>query len=204
MRDLEIRGAGNVLGPEQHGHMGAVGYDLYCKLLEQAMADARGEVPEETFETTVTINLDAFIPSTYIANEQQKLEVYKKIAQIQTEEDYLDMMEELIDRYSDPPKSVQNLVTVSYIKALGNRLGADAIDLKGQLLTLSLRDQTPLDPQLLTQYLIQHAKQVRMQTSVKGTKIMIRIEPVKKESILLDRIVKALKDMQPLVKEAHE
>ncbi|MCR5004816.1 MAG: transcription-repair coupling factor [Clostridiales bacterium] len=203
MRDLEIRGAGNVLGPEQHGHMGAVGYDLYCKLLEQAMADVRGEVPEETFETTVTISLDAFIPSTYIANESQKLEVYKKIAQIQNEEDYQDMLEELIDRYSDPPKSVQNLVTVSYIKALGNHLGAEAIELKGQILTLTLRDQTPLDPQLLTRYMLEHARQLSMQTTPKGTKIMIRIEPVKKESILLDRIIKALKDMQPLIKEGH-
>ncbi len=199
MRDLEIRGAGNVLGAEQHGHMGAVGYELYCKLLEQAMADARGEVPEESFETTVAINLDAFIPSTYIANESQKLEVYKKIAQIQTEEDYLDMFEELVDRYADPPNSVQNLVRVSWIKALANHVGADTVELKGQMLVLHLRDDAPLDSVALTNYLMQHPDKIRMTMSPKGTRLAIRIEPVRKERILLEAIIRELKGLQPLI-----
>ena len=205
MRDLEIRGAGNVLGAEQHGHMGAVGYDLYCKLLEQAMADARGEVPQESFETTVTISMDAFIPSTYISNESQKLEVYKKIAQIQTEEDYLDMFEELVDRYADPPGSVRNLVQISYIKALANQMGAETLELKGQIMTLAMRDNAPLDLIPLTKYLAENQKRVAMKSTPKGTRLTIRLDPVRRDTLMLDNMIKALKGFQPLIlKEKHE
>lgn len=98
MRDLEIRGAGNLLGAEQSGHMEAVGYDLYCKMLHEAVKEARGEAPAEQFETSVDIRTDAFIPSTYIANESQKLDMYKRIAGIETDEEAEEMLEELIDR----------------------------------------------------------------------------------------------------------
>ncbi len=99
MRDLEIRGAGNLLGAEQSGHMEAVGYDLYCKMLNEAVKEARGEAPAEQFETSVDIRTDAFIPSTYIANESQKLDMYKRIAGIETDEEAEEMLEELIDRF---------------------------------------------------------------------------------------------------------
>lgn len=94
MRDLEIRGAGNLLGAEQSGHMEAVGYDLYCKMLHEAVKEARGEAPAEQFETSVDIRTDAFIPSTYIANESQKLDMYKRIAAIETDEEAEEMLED--------------------------------------------------------------------------------------------------------------
>ena len=204
MRDLEIRGAGNVLGAEQYGHMGAVGYDLYCKLLEEAMAKARGEAPKEAFETTVTISMDAFIPSTYISNESQKLEVYKKIAQIQTEEDYLDMFEELVDRYNEPPRSVRNLIQISYIKALANQMGAESLELKGQILSLAMREDAPLDLIPLTKYLAEKASRVTMKTTPKGTRLSIRLDPVRRETLQLDNMIKALKEFQPLIRrEEH-
>ena len=119
MRDLEIRGAGNVLGAEQHGHMEAVGYDLYCKLLNQAVKlqknGARQE--DEDFETSVDVAMDAFIPPSYIRSEALKLEVYKRIAAIRTPEEYDDIQDELTDRFGDIPQAVENLLQVSLLRA---------------------------------------------------------------------------------------
>ncbi|BCJ92629.1 transcription-repair-coupling factor [Anaerocolumna cellulosilytica] len=119
MRDLEIRGAGNLLGAQQSGHMEAVGYDLYCKMLNDAVRSMRGETnEEETFDTTVDMDIDAFIPATYIKSEFQKLDVYKRIAEIENEEELLDMQEELLDRFGDMPASVNNLLNIAFIKSI--------------------------------------------------------------------------------------
>ncbi len=119
MRDLEIRGAGNLLGAEQSGHMEAVGYDLYCKMLNEAVKNTKGEgSDEETFETTVDMDMDAYIPATYIRNEVQKLDVYKRIADIENEEELMDMQEELLDRFGDLPGAVNNLLNIAFIKSI--------------------------------------------------------------------------------------
>lgn len=117
MRDLEIRGAGNLLGARQHGHMEAVGYDLYCKMLNEAVKNLKGESASEQFETSLELNVDAFIPPTYITNEFQKLDIYKRIAVIENREESEEMMEELIDRFGEPPKSVENLLTIARLRA---------------------------------------------------------------------------------------
>ena len=122
MRDLEIRGAGNVLGAEQHGQMEAVGYELYCKLLSQAVKLLKGTAEkEELFETSVDCDLDAYIPETYISNERQKLDVYKRIAAVATEDDELDMQDELMDRFGELPKPVLNLLQVARLRAEAHR-----------------------------------------------------------------------------------
>lgn len=119
MRDLEIRGAGNLLGAEQSGHMEAVGYDLYSKMLNEAVRALKGEeIDEDSFETTVDMDMDAFIPATYIRNEVQKLDIYKRIAGIESEEELMDMQEELMDRYGDLPQAVNNLLNISLIKSM--------------------------------------------------------------------------------------
>ena len=125
MRDLEIRGAGNVLGAEQHGHMEAVGYELYCKLLNMAVRQEKGELAEEdSFDTQVECAIDAFIPDSYISNEGQKLDAYKRISTIENNEDYMDMQDELTDRFGEPPREVQNLLAIARLKALGHRCSA--------------------------------------------------------------------------------
>ncbi len=121
MRDLEIRGAGNVLGAQQHGHMAAVGYDLYCKLLNEAVMTLKGEEVLDEFETKIDLDIDAYIPSSYIKNEMQKLNVYKRIASIESEEDYYDMQDELMDRFGEMPKNVMNLLSIAYVKAMAHK-----------------------------------------------------------------------------------
>ena len=132
MRDLEIRGAGNLLGAEQHGHMEAVGYDLYCKMLNEAVKHLKGEVEEEPYTTTVDLNVDAYIPASYIPNEYQKLDIYKRIAGIETEEEMDDMIEELIDRFGDIPRKVQKLLAIANLKAMAHRLYITAVEQKGE------------------------------------------------------------------------
>lgn len=118
MRDLEIRGAGNLLGAAQSGHMEAVGYDLYCKMLNDAVLSMKGEKPEEPdFETSIDIQIDAFIPAAYIKSEYQRLDMYKRIAGIENQDEMADMQDEMIDRFGDIPDATQNLLKVAVLKA---------------------------------------------------------------------------------------
>ncbi|HHX63053.1 MAG TPA: transcription-repair coupling factor [Epulopiscium sp.] len=130
MRDLEIRGAGNLLGDRQHGHMDAIGYDLYSKLLKNAVIEEKGENVEEEFETSVEININAYIPPRYIEDEIQKIDIYKKISIIRNKEDYNEIQEEIEDRYGDLPQTVQNLLDVAFIKATAHDLDMTSVVVK--------------------------------------------------------------------------
>lgn len=131
MRDLEIRGAGNMMGSAQHGHMAAIGYDLYCRMLEDTVKLIKGDIDKEPIETTVDLKVDAYIPSSYIEDEMQKIEVYKKIAAIESIDEYMDIKEELEDRYSDIPDPVYNLMDIAYIKSRAKLLSIEEIKESG-------------------------------------------------------------------------
>lgn len=132
MRDLEIRGAGNLLGQQQSGHMESVGYDLYCKMLNEAVMALKGEtVVNNDFETVLDFNIDAHIPATYIRNELQKLEIYKRIACIANEEEYDEMVDELLDRFGELPKSVKNLLDIALLKAEAHEAFITQLSCKG-------------------------------------------------------------------------
>ncbi|QYE98160.1 transcription-repair coupling factor [Paraclostridium sordellii] len=139
MRDLEIRGAGNILGPQQHGHMAVIGYDLYVKMLNEAIRKVKGEVVQEEIDVEVDLPVNAYIPDSYIDDEIIKIEMYKKIASIENEGDMNDIKDELSDRFSDIPKSVNALISIAYIKTLCKQVGIEKIRmLKDEVILLPL------------------------------------------------------------------
>ncbi len=138
MRDLEIRGAGNILGSDQSGHMEAVGYDLYCKMLNDAIKTELGEETEERFETSVSLPFDAFIPSDYIRNEFIKLDFYKRISRIKNPEDYEDIIDELVDRFGEIPPEAQNLLDMALLKANANKAYITGISKDGRELKFAM------------------------------------------------------------------
>lgn len=142
MKDLEIRGAGTVLGEVQHGHLQAIGYDLYCKLLHMAIKKVKGEdITDISFETAVEVSADAYIPSSYIGNEEIKLDIYKRIASIETKEDYMDMQDELIDRFGDLKREVENLLKISLIRAMAHRIYVEEVYINKQEIRLRLYEK---------------------------------------------------------------
>ncbi len=156
MRDLEIRGAGNLLGAQQSGHMEAVGYDLYCKMLNDAVRQAKGVAAAEEFETTIDIDIDAYIPPSFIPNEFQKLDIYKRVAGIGSQEEAEEMMEELLDRFGEPPRSVCNLLKIAQLKAKAHQVYIKEVTQKGKTLRLLMYERAQIEtskiPELVKRY----------------------------------------------------
>jgi transcription-repair coupling factor (superfamily II helicase) len=144
MKDLEIRGAGNLLGKMQHGHMEAVGYDLYCKMLNEAVKQLKGIEVKESFQTTIDLDINAFIPAEYILNEFQKLDIYKRIASIENEEECDDMRAELSDRFGIIPDAVENLLQISLIRARAHRLYVEEIKGKKDGISIIMNTQADI------------------------------------------------------------
>ena len=137
LKDLEIRGAGDILGAQQHGHMDSVGYDLYCKILKRSVDEARGEIAEkEDFQTSIDIGIDAYLPERYVADSAQRIDIYKKISSIETLEDKMEITDELIDRYGDLPTAAKNVVEIGYVKACARNAGISEIAERGKWLNI--------------------------------------------------------------------
>lgn len=188
MRDLEIRGCGNILGAEQHGHMLAIGYDLYVKFLERAVKELQGKMPEEDIETSVDLNVDGYIPSSFIENEERKIEIYKKIAAANNKDDIFDITEEIIDRFGNIPKQVENLLKISYIKSLSKKLRVKSITQAGSTVNIEMYSGTDLS-QGIIEFLM---KNYYTKISFVGTS-----EPIikyKLESLEQMKILKELED----------
>ena len=150
MRDLQIRGAGNLLGANQHGHFHNVGYDMYCKLLAKEVTSQMGQTPTvEKRETEINIKINAYIPNSYIEAEQQRISMYHQIALIKTREDIDELTEVLIDRYSEPPKPVLNLLEVAYLKALAEKANIRKILQKDNIAIIEFHNDVILDVELM-------------------------------------------------------
>ena len=158
MRDLEIRGAGNLLGVRQHGHMEAVGYDLYCKMLNEAVQTLKGVNVAEDFPTVIDLDVDAFIPASYIVNEVQKLDIYKRIAGIENVKERDDMRDELLDRFGEIPKSVDNLLRIALIRVAAHKLYMTEIKGKNERIIFTLRPDAGLEPAGIPALLKKHGQ----------------------------------------------
>ncbi|MBQ9949090.1 MAG: transcription-repair coupling factor, partial [Clostridia bacterium] len=157
MRDLQIRGAGDVLGAQQSGHMEAIGYEMYRKLISEAVDEARGySKPKKTADTRVEVPLDAYIPKTYIANEEQRLQMYKRISHVKDKDDYLDVQDELIDRFGDMPKAVQNLMNVALLKAISGECYITYLSIRADSVFMRFEKNAPYDIARIMDFVTQH------------------------------------------------
>ncbi len=144
--DLELRGAGNMLGRQQHGHIEAIGFDMYCQMLERAVTKLKGEEAAPELRTTLSLGFDVRIPQDYIPSENLRLRTYKKISSIATEEEKQDVRKELQDRFGSPPATVENLLEYAVLKSMCERLRISAVERQGTRIAVRFHPQTTLDP----------------------------------------------------------
>ena len=163
MRDLEIRGAGNLLGAEQSGHMESVGYDLYCKMLNEAVLTMKGEQQEvDTFTTSIDLSIDAYIPETYIKSESEKLSWYKRIATIETQEESEDMIEEMTDRYGDTPAPLIRLMDVALLREEAHQAWLLSIEQKGSKILFTMNPRAKVRVEEIDGFLKQYRNKMKI------------------------------------------
>lgn len=168
MRDLEIRGAGNILGKTQSGHMAAVGYDLYCKMLNEAVKDKKGEaINSEDTETTIDLDVDAYIPDAYITNELQKLDIYKRISTIENLSERESMLEELTDRFGALPKAVINILDVAYLKARAKENYITSIKGDNGVVRLTIHEKAQYDTEKIPRFVAAYRGNLAMKNNPK-------------------------------------
>ena len=203
MRDLEIRGAGNILGPEQHGHLATVGYDMYCKLMEETLLEAKGgPIAPSDLETRVDLKVDAYLPGDYVRDEKQRMEMYKRIAALSTDADREDITDELVDRFGDTPAVVDALLDIAQLRALANRLGVSQVLYRTGTLTMRLDSRCTPDPGILLPALSQTDR--RLSLSAKGPTALLLRDPALAERDMLREGVKVLKQLCGQVDELRE
>lgn len=190
LRDLEIRGAGNILGPEQHGHMEAVGYEMYCKLLDEAVREIKGETVLPEVDTQIDLKITAYIPTSYIENINQKIEVYQDIANMDKEEQISEIIDELIDRYGDIPKEVMNLLDVARIKILARSLKILNVTQKGDNVIFEFDDPETIKEGKVQILIDIYKSRIFFSSGVKPY-ITLKLQS-KKDSDIVEEVVKIL------------
>src|SRR5260221_2693158 len=147
--DVELGGAGNMVGRQQHGHIEAIGFDLYCQMLERAVSKLKGEEAAPELRTTLSLGSDVRIPHDYIPSENLRLRTYKRISSISTDEEKLDVRKELEDRFGPPPTSVDNLLEYAVLKSISERLRISSVERQGSKIAIRFHPETPIDPPAL-------------------------------------------------------
>jgi transcription-repair coupling factor (superfamily II helicase) len=199
MRDLEIRGAGNILGPEQHGHLATVGYDMYCKLMEETLNEVQGRQTIRELETRVDLRVDAFLPPEYVAEEKQRMEMYKRIASTVTDEDRADVTDELIDRYGALPPAAETLLDVSQLRALSNRLGVSQVTRGKEGLIMKLDERYVPDPACLLQAISETDGRLALSARAPA-RMILKVQNMGEAELLQE----ALKVVRKVVKRVNE
>lgn len=213
MTDLEIRGAGSLLGEQQHGHMEAIGYDLYCKMLHEAVLEFKDGIIEEHFETAVDVDYDAYIPATYMRSEYQRLEMYKRIADIENVEEWQDIQDELMDRFGELPKVVENLLSVVLIKALAHKIYISKIKQQGtETVVFTMYEKAKINvaalPVLMEKYpkVLQISTQKQIMELTYHWNVVRGKQPKGKVSskVFFEKMTAFLTDLYDILKEREE
>lgn len=200
MRDLEIRGAGNILGPEQHGHLSTVGYDMYCKLIEETLHEVQGQdTGKKPLETRVDLKVDAYLPGDYVQDDRQRMEMYKRIAAIQTQEDREDIEEELLDRFGEAPLTVDALLDISQLRAMANSLGVMSVTWRKGELVMRVDNRYIPEPAILLQAMQETDKRLVASNGVPPA-ILLR-DPALPVRDMLKEAVKVMKKLTAKVKQ---
>ena len=193
MRDLEIRGAGNLLGSQQSGHMMNIGYELYCRLVDDAVRALKGEVVREKSEDLkIDLNVSAIIPSWYIAEEELKMEMYKKCATISNDEDLSDIMDEFIDRFGDVPKETENIMYLNYIRSLAEAIGTSRIYEERGTIVVVLEKDNLLKAENLAMASAKFGYDLIINV---GTQPRLRLKAIKKDK--LEKLLSLMKLLKP-------
>ncbi len=198
MRDLEIRGSGNILGPEQHGHLSTVGYDMYCKLIEETIREVRGDQASlADMETRIELKVNAFLPADYVPDERQRMEIYKRISMLEDRAGREDIEEELLDRFGEAPEAVVSLLDIAHLKSLCRKLGVIHVSHKGFTLTLKLEEKHVPDPLKLIEALAQTDK--RLILSASKTPALLLKDPKLTVEEMLPLAVKLLEKVTAMI-----
>ena len=202
MRDLEIRGAGNILGPEQHGHLATVGYDMYCRLMEETLAEVQGKRVTRELETRVDLQVDAFLPGDYVSEEKQRMEMYKRIASVTTDEERADVTDELIDRYGEMPPVVNTLLDVSQLRGLCNRMGISQITRGKGGVMMRLDERYIPNPALFLQAIAETDGRLGL-TARPPVSLMLR-DPALKDRDVLPEALKVMRKLNARMEKLNE
>ncbi|SHI08157.1 transcription-repair coupling factor [Clostridium collagenovorans DSM 3089] len=197
MRDLEIRGAGNMMGSSQHGHMSTIGYDLYCRMLEESINKIKGEDENEPVESTIEIKIDAYIPDTYIKDEIQKIQVYKRIAAIDSYDDMMDIYDEMEDRFAEMPLPVVNLINIAYVKSLARELGIYEVKEVKDEIQIKFIHRDRLSKAIINRVLSTYNKELMIKMGEVPT-LVYKVRTPKKEDIM-NRLKEIFEDFKTVV-----
>lgn len=195
MRDLEIRGAGNVLGTQQHGHMEAIGYDLFCKLLEESIMRKKGEIVTEVPQAKMDIAINAYIPDEYIKNHQMKIEIYKKIASIESREQFDNVYEEIEDRFGTVPSSVNNLMKIAFVKSMVEKMWIEEVSEDGTHFIMKFISDAKINPLFIGQIVEVEPKNLQFYAGnpmVMKLKITNRLRKKEEQLTMLENFIEKI------------
>lgn len=204
MRDLEIRGAGNIFGPEQSGQVSVIGYDLYCKLIEEAVREAQGDfsLSERDKDTRVELHINAFLPEDYVRGQAQRIEIYKRISFIRTSEDQAQLTDDLVDRFGEPPEEVLRLMDIALLRAMAQQLGSDLVTFSQGVLTFRLNAGYVDDPLPMVESLSRADKRLQLQNGRNTASLLLPL-PLKTAEEALNEGIRVMEKLLALIAAVH-